>query len=90
MAHIRVERTTDSHDCETCGCSFADGARIYVDGELKADLVPSAYCFDGTSYEDEDIDREILKLLGLNLVYSSDPEAGRRLIESLGHEVEIA
>lgn len=34
MTTIRIERVTDHHDCETCGCSLAGGARVYFDGEL--------------------------------------------------------
>lgn len=89
MAHILVERTSDTYECEDCGFSFADGAKIFVDGQLQVDLVPSAYCYDDTSYGDEDIYHEILKLVGVNLVYSDDPGSGRRLIEVLGHQVEF-
>lgn len=89
MATIRIERVTDHHDCETCGCSLADGARVYFDGELGLELTPSGWCFDGVSYEDDEIYAEILKSLGSGLVYSSEQDAFRRAVLALGHAVEI-
>ena len=89
MAHIRIERTYDSHECDTCGFSMADGARILVDGELKAELIPVAHCFDGTSYEDEEIERAILEALGANVVYSTEGGYVCRLLESQGHVIEV-
>lgn len=89
MTRITIEKITDSHECETCGFSSADGARIYLDGTFHSELTPMAYCFDGTDYEDDDIYREVLRALNHNVVYSSEVGFCRRMILSLGHEIEV-
>ncbi|PJT22679.1 hypothetical protein CN884_11925 [Ochrobactrum sp. 30A/1000/2015] len=48
---ISIEWLGDTHDCETCGPSWAEGARVYIDGLLVLDLQPSAHCYDGVSQE---------------------------------------
>jgi hypothetical protein len=89
MAAIEIERITDSHDCDTCGCTFADGAIVRIDGAVALELEPCAYCFDGTSYDDEDIFGEILRHLGSPLVYTSEDGGRRRLIEAMGHSLSF-
>lgn len=89
MTRITIEKISDSHECETCGFSSANGARIYLDGLFHSELTPMAYCFDGTDYDDDAIFREILRALKLNVVYSSEEGYCRRLILSLGHTIEI-
>lgn len=64
MVAIRIEPLTDTHDCETCGMSWADGANVYFDGELALELEPHAHCYDGTDYSDKAIYRAILERLG--------------------------
>lgn len=34
MTRILVEKISDSADCDTCGCSFADGARVHFNGVI--------------------------------------------------------
>ena len=68
--HIKIERLSDTHDCETCGPSWAEGANVFIDGELAIELHPHAHCYDGDSYDDE-------------AVY-------KRIIEHLGHTIEVA
>lgn len=67
---IRIERLTDDHDCETCGWSMAEGARVYFDGELAIELEPHAHCYDGDDYNDEAIYTAILNKLGHTVVVS--------------------
>ena len=38
---------TDSYDCETCGCNYAEGYQIYKDDELVVDKSPVAHCMTG-------------------------------------------
>lgn len=64
MSTIRIEWLSDTWDCETCGMSFAEGARVYVDGKLSLDLPPSAHCFGGNNYEQSEVFERILKSLG--------------------------
>lgn len=89
MTTIRIERITDSHDCETCGFSAADGARVYFDGAPKLHLNPIAHCFDGVDYDDEDIAKEILRELGSNVVYSTEYGYYSRVLKSLGHKIMV-
>ncbi|MBY3151393.1 hypothetical protein HFO56_03195 [Rhizobium laguerreae] len=89
MTAIRIERTTDWHDCEDCGLSEADGARVFFDGVPKLNLKPIAHCFDGVGYDDEDIAREILRELGSGVVYSTEHGYFSRTLKSLGHKVQV-
>jgi len=61
---ISIEWLGDTHDCETCGPAWAEGARVYIDGLLVLDLQPSAHCYDGVSYQEGDVYRHILEHLG--------------------------
>jgi len=61
---IHIEWLSDDHYCETCGTSFATGARVFADGTVFLDLEPVAHCFDGKNWTEEDVYREILRKLG--------------------------
>lgn len=61
---IRIETLTDDHDCETCGWSYAEGARVYFDEKPVLDLEPHAHCYDGDNYSDTEIYKRILEVLG--------------------------
>lgn len=89
MAKVLIAKTVDVSECECCGCSYADGASIHVDGKLHTVLSPIAACFDGASYDEDDIFREVLRSLNVNVVYSSEYGYCRRLLLSLGHEIEV-
>jgi hypothetical protein len=67
---IRIERLTDSHDCETCGPSWAEGALVYIDGTLTLELEPHAHCYDGDDYQDSDIFGKILEHLGHTVTWA--------------------
>lgn len=64
MKQVRIEWLYDENDCDTCGGGFAQGARIYLDGELAADLTPVAHCYDGTHYDDSEVYGKVVELLG--------------------------
>jgi hypothetical protein len=64
---IRIEITDDDHECEVCGFAYATGAKIYVDGILSLDLVPKAHCFRGANYDQNEIMRRALELVGIEL-----------------------
>jgi hypothetical protein len=64
---IRIEITDDDYDCEVCGFAYATGAKIYVDGILSLDLVPKAHCFRGANYDQNEIMRRALELVGIEL-----------------------
>lgn len=68
MSHkIKIEWLTDSHDCETCGTSWADGANVWIDGVLTLQLTPFASCFNETHYGVDDVYRRIIERLGHTL-----------------------
>ena len=66
--NITVELYEDICECETCGTSYAEGAKVFLDDELVLVLEPIAHCYDGQSYTDEDIYRKILEHLGYTLI----------------------
>ncbi len=61
---IKIEWLTDKMTCDTCGFSWAEGAKVYFDDKFVIDMQPSAACFDGTSYSDADVYDAILEELG--------------------------
>lgn len=62
---IEIEWLTDSYDlCETCGPSYAEGARVYIDGVLTIDMAPAAHCFGGDNDYQSDVYEAVLKWLG--------------------------
>lgn len=70
MSTIHIEWLDDCHDCETCGPTYSDGARVTIDGVVALELVPHAYCFDGDNYDRDDVFRRILAHLGHDLTES--------------------
>jgi hypothetical protein len=52
---LDVEWLTDKHECETCGGSWASGARVHLDGEQILELIPLAHCFDGEDWSEADV-----------------------------------
>lgn len=57
----------DSHDCETCGSSYAEGYLIKKDGEVVVDKTPSASCFGGANYNQNEAYLELVKLTGIQV-----------------------
>lgn len=72
MSVVKIERTSDVHRCETCGSSWAEGAKIFVDGKLVKELKPVAHCFGGQSFDDEDVLRATLAHFGHELEYDHE------------------
>lgn len=61
---IRFESIYDSHDCETCGSSFAEGGKIYFDNKLKFKFKPSAHCYDSEHMDERELVKKAFELLG--------------------------
>ena len=61
---IKIEWLTDCWDCDTCGWSSAEGARVYFDDKLVIDLTPVAHCFNNENYDDHYVFDQILQKLG--------------------------
>jgi hypothetical protein len=68
-ALIRIEWHTDEHDCENCGSSYAEGAVIHIEGREPIEMLPSAHCFDGTSYSEADVYTRIIEELGYRVAH---------------------
>lgn len=68
MAKIVIEWLSDSDDCDTCGFSYASGARVFIDGELKVEKIPVAYCQGGDDFSEEDIYKAIIIALGNEII----------------------
>ena len=64
MSKIKIEWLSDWSECDTCGPSYAEGARVYIDDALVIVLEAAAHCFDGSTYESEDVFKAILEHLG--------------------------
>lgn len=73
MATIRIEWLHDSYDnCETCGPSYAEGARVYVDGVVAIELEPVAHCYNGANFTETEVFASILEHLGHTLETGDD------------------
>lgn len=64
MAHIKIVRTSDYSDCETCGGGFDDGGSIFIDGELIWSKIPQGSCYGGEYLEVEFFYKKALEHLG--------------------------
>ena len=61
---ISIKWLSDSHECETCGYSSAEGAIVEIDGQVALDLEPVAYCCGPAHYDEGTVYRRILEHLG--------------------------
>ena len=82
IKNIEIKTLTDSHDCETCGGSWAEGGIVYVDGREVLRREPTAYCYGVPSFSESDLLVMALKKVGINVfvdgsrynVFSHDDE----------------
>lgn len=86
VKNIHIVWKTDEHDCDDCGQSFADGAKVRIDGIGDLDLSPHAYCFDGDSYSKRDVCIAIAQKIG-RIPIGCDAEQFREFFERLGYEI---
>lgn len=70
MKKIKIEWLLDSYDCEDCGYSSEEGARVYLDGEVFLELIPKAHCFGGRGWATDEVLTEIIKKLGYEIEYA--------------------
>lgn len=65
MNKITIQWLTDEYDCEeTCGGSYAEGARVYLNNELLIQLIPKAHCYDPVSWTEKEVYEHIVEKLG--------------------------
>lgn len=72
MSNIKITWLDDHHDCETCGSSYAEGARVEIDGVEFGDFEPFAHCFDSKSFERDEIFAAIFAHLGHTIEVSTE------------------
>jgi len=64
---IKIQWLWDSTDCDTCGSSYADGAKVWLDDEIILELLPVASCYGGDNYDTSDVYLRVLKHLGYTI-----------------------
>lgn len=62
--NIHIQWLSDSHDCETCGSDYSEGAIVSFDGEQAISLIPVAHCFDNRTWDSGEVYNAILEKLG--------------------------
>lgn len=71
MVHqVKIEWSTDSHECDDCGTSFATGAIVRVDDVVILNVPAIAHCYTSTHLETEDVYKKILEHLGCVIMES--------------------
>ena len=72
LGTIKITHLRDKYECETCGWSVADGAKVTLPNGKVLDLTPRAHCFDEVSFTREEIFRKVLRELGYALEEEED------------------
>lgn len=70
---IEIKTLVDSHDCETCGGSWAEGGTVYVDGKEVLRREPVAYCYGVPSFSEHDPLVMALKKMGFEVTVDRQP-----------------
>lgn len=66
---LTFEWLQDSHDCETCGLSWSEGAVVRLNGQVLVDRTPCATCFGSKSYSSDEVHLAVLSALGLEVAH---------------------
>lgn len=93
MATIKIEWSTDSWDCETCGGSYADGAIVCIDDKTILDEPASAHCYDSSGASESQVIEAINTALGASWGFGDndwDLSHYYKFLEELGHTVELS
>ena len=61
---FKINWLSYSYDCDTCGCSFATGATVSIEGLETFTLPAVAHCYAGESYDELQVYETILRKLG--------------------------
>lgn len=71
METLCITWLEDIYKCETCGTSYAEGARVeFGDGNVLLNLVPKAHCYEEKTFPSEYVYNKILEKLGFNVIES--------------------
>lgn len=93
MSTVKIEWSTDSWDCETCGRSWEEGAVVWVDDEIILNEPASAHCYDGSGADESEVIRVICEKLNLKFTPKDEEvdvlQCFYKLVESNGHKLHI-
>lgn len=78
---LEFEWLQDSHDCETCGFSCAEGAVVRLNGQVLLERQPCAGCFDDRSYSSDVVHHEVLLALGYEVTQHTADLGGQDPLE---------
>jgi len=65
---LKIQWLVDTHDCDTCGISSAEGAIVSLDGQEILRLEPLAHCYNAIEFRQEDVYKKIFEHLGYTTV----------------------
>lgn len=71
MDKIKIKWMYDTHECDTCGSSYALGAIITM-GNTTICMEPVAHCYEGVDYTTDDVYKLILSELGYTVEDEDD------------------
>ena len=77
---LKIEYSFDSHECETCGGMYSEGAVVEYDGKIILNTPANAGCFDCVNIEEGHILRALcdhlnIEIEGLDDIYDKIPES---------------
>lgn len=64
MEKIKIQWLEESHDCETCGSSYAVGAIVNIVDHVTIVMQPLAHCYESVNYYPDEVYQRILFELG--------------------------
>ena len=75
MKHkVQIQWSEDTHECDTCGCSWATGAVVTVDGRVVMNKPALASCWNSIDVDVVDVYKAIIEHLGCEVTetYAND------------------
>ena len=67
MKKLSIDWSYDEHECETCGCSYSEGAVVKLDDEIILDFPAHAHCFSMVNVGYEDILKSLCEHLNIKI-----------------------
>lgn len=64
---LKILWLSDGYDCDQCGGAYAEGAKVFLNGELILELAPVAHCFGGSSWMESEVYKQVLGKLGFTI-----------------------
>ncbi len=69
---IYINTNHDEYDCETCGTDYAEGGKVFIDGELTIEADALAHCYNGSHYSEMDLLVMALHKKGISVYVDGD------------------